>query len=75
MEKKNVVMEKPINNYYYSSDFYSEFMPTGFLNEEIIFASEKEAIKYAESNDIPKYFIYDVFRKNIDKYKSIINIQ
>ena len=56
----------------YTPDFYSCFMPSGFLSEEIIFKSKIDALEYAKNNNIPKYFIYDNIFKKYLEYALII---
>jgi len=67
-----VEAEHKIENYMYTPDFYSCFMPSGFLSEKIIYKSKTEALEYAKNNKIPKYFIYDDILKKYMEYALII---
>jgi len=64
---------KNIHNFYHTSDFYSMYMPTGFLHEEIVFKTPEDALNYSLKNGSHKYFVYDCFvhEPDIKVFKTI----
>ena len=68
---EDIEKELKIDNYYYTPDFYSCFMPDGFLPTEILFSTVDKALGKFEE-EIPKYFIYSQFKRNVEK--ALVNI-